>query len=45
MKKMITLKLVVFFSVSIGFISECSTVKGFGQDVSKGGREIQKAAS
>lgn len=29
------------FALSVG----CSTVKGLGQDISKGGREIQRAAS
>lgn len=45
MKKIVTIALVGFFCALIGFISGCSTVKGFGQDVSKGGREIQRAAS
>ena len=30
---------------SLAFISGCSTVQGMGKDISKGGKEIQRAAS
>lgn len=43
MRKMITVAIVCVLGASL--LSACSTVKGFGQDVSKGGREIQRAAS
>lgn len=45
MKKIITILVVGCICVSMGLINGCSTVQGFGKDVSKGGREIQKAAS
>jgi len=45
MKKIVTIAIVGFFCASIGFINGCSTVNGFGKDVSKGGRDIQRAAS
>lgn len=45
MKKIITMVAVGCICMSMGFISGCSTVQGFGKDVSKGGHEIQKAAS
>jgi len=43
MRKIIIAAVVCVLGAS--FLSSCSTVKGFGQDVSKGGREIQRAAS
>lgn len=43
--KIITMIIVGVFSVSLGLMSGCSTIKGFGKDVSKGGQEIQRAAS
>lgn len=30
---------------TVSMVTACGTVKGFGQDVSKTGREIQKAAN
>jgi predicted small secreted protein len=45
MKKMMTLVVVSAISAMLCILSGCSTVKGFGQDVQKGGREIQRAAS
>lgn len=45
MKKMKSLALLASVCVLVGFISGCNTVKGIGKDVSKGGQEIQKAAS
>lgn len=44
MKKLITAMVVGLICVSMGMINGCSTVQGFGKDVSKGGQEIQKAA-
>ncbi|MBA2653388.1 MAG: entericidin A/B family lipoprotein [Tatlockia sp.] len=40
--KIISLTLLLTF---LGLMQGCGTVKGFGQDVSKTGREIQRAAS
>jgi predicted small secreted protein len=45
MQKIITLLLFSFISLAVHCVSGCSTVKGFGKDVSKGGRDIQRAAS
>jgi predicted small secreted protein len=33
-----------FLVITLGILTGCGTVKGFGQDVSKTGREIQRAA-
>ncbi|MGQ3892703.1 entericidin A/B family lipoprotein [Legionella sp. CNM-4043-24] len=43
MKRMIALVLLCVLSTSL--LSACNTVKGFGKDVSQGGRDIQRAAS
>lgn len=45
MKKIITIVLLGFVSISMGLLNGCSTVRGFGKDVSKGGQAIQRAAS
>lgn len=45
MKKIITTAVVCVLSASLLALGGCSTVQGFGKDVSKGGREIQRAAS
>lgn len=44
MKKLFTAVVVGLICVSMGLISGCGTIHGFGKDVSKGGQEIQKAA-
>lgn len=36
--------MVCFFLSTLFLLNGCSTVKGFGKDVSKTGQEIQKAA-
>lgn len=45
MKKIITAITVGFLCASLGLLNGCNTVKGFGKDVSNGGRDIQRAAS
>ena len=45
MKKLITTALVCFLFTSIGIVSGCNTVQGIGKDVSKGGRDLERAAS
>ena len=45
MKKILNIALVGSFCMMIALISGCNTVKGFGKDVSNGGKDIQKAAS
>jgi len=45
MKKIISIALIGIFTITIGLISGCNTVKGVGRDVSEGGRQIQRAAS
>lgn len=45
MKKILTLAVVCFLSAAMGFLSGCGTVRGVGQDVSKTGQVIQRAAS
>lgn len=37
--------MVCFFLTTLGMLSACGTVKGFGKDVSHAGRDIQRAAS
>ncbi|WP_028387691.1 entericidin A/B family lipoprotein [Legionella fairfieldensis] len=34
-----------FLLTTLGLLSACGTIKGFGQDVSRTGRDIQRAAS
>lgn len=45
MNKIITTVFVGFFCMAVGLTSGCSTVQGLGKDISKGGRDIQRAAS
>lgn len=45
MKKIMTTAVVCFLFAALGLINGCSTVKGLGKDISKGGREIERAAS
>lgn len=42
----IKLKIIIGFAlISTLLLSGCHTAQGFGQDVEKGGQEIQKAAT
>ncbi|WP_058503635.1 entericidin A/B family lipoprotein [Legionella nautarum] len=41
-KQIIVLSL---FLTTVGLLNGCNTVKGFGKDVSKAGRDIQRAAN
>ncbi|VEG92449.1 entericidin A/B family lipoprotein [Legionella spiritensis] len=45
MKKIMTIVLAGFLGASVSLLSGCNTVKGIGQDVKKGGQEIERAAS
>ena len=45
MRKILSATVVCVICASLGLITGCNTVKGVGKDVSKGGREIQRAAS
>lgn len=45
MKSSKYIAMVCFFLATIGMLSACGTVKGFGQDVSKTGQGIQKVAT
>lgn len=45
---MYTFKKIILFSLfltTLSMLTACGTVKGFGQDVSHAGHDIQKAAS
>ena len=45
MRKIMTMIVVGVLCSSVAILSGCNTVKGIGKDVSKGGQELEKAAS
>lgn len=45
MKKLVSSVVFCALFASLGLLSACNTVQGIGKDVSKGGKDIQRAAS
>lgn len=45
MKKLMTVMIICIIGTSVSLFAGCNTVKGVGQDVSQGGRDIQRAAN